>query len=116
MTSMLNGYIKETDTTRKPFRTARRLGSGDICIMVANEEEATALREHKEWVKKLSGNARTTIKTYGIFLHGVRSDMLYTKDKATAFKKLEGPARERQHSESRYCMDGLVRSSWIRHN
>lgn len=48
MTRMVNDFIKSTDTTRKPIRTARRLGSGYICVMAANEEEANLLREHKD--------------------------------------------------------------------
>ncbi len=89
MTTMVNDFIKSTDTTRKPIRTARRLGSGDICVMAANEEEANALREHKEWMLKLSSNAKAVTKTYGLLLHGVRIDAIDTKDMATAIKTVQ---------------------------
>ncbi|KAF6238672.1 hypothetical protein HO173_003178 [Letharia columbiana] len=84
MTMMVNGYIKSTDTTRKPVRTARRLASGDICIMAANEEEANRLRESKDWTLKISGSARVITKTYGLLLHGVRINTFDTKDMAAA--------------------------------
>ena len=48
ITELVNEYIKKMDTGRKPIRVARRLNSGNISIITANEEEAKALREHKE--------------------------------------------------------------------
>ena len=48
MTTMINDFIKSTDTTRKSIKTARRLGSDDICVMATNEKKVNALREHKE--------------------------------------------------------------------
>ncbi len=89
MTALVNNFIKSTEPTRKPIRAARRLGSGDICIMAANEEEAIALREHKEWMSKLSSNARAVTKTFGLLLHGVRIDAIDTKDMATAIKTVQ---------------------------
>ena len=89
MTTMINGHIKSTDPTRKPVRTARRLGSGDICIMASDEKEATALRESKKWMERLSSNARAVTKKYGILLHGVRTDALDTKELATAIKSIQ---------------------------
>lgn len=89
MTAIVNGHIKSMDTTRKPIRTARRLGSGDVYILAANEEETAALREHKEWMGRLSSNARAVTKTYGLLLHGVRFDAIDTKDMVTAIKAVQ---------------------------
>lgn len=89
MTAMVNDFIKSMNTTRKPIRAAKRLGSGDICIMAANEEEANSLREQKDWMLKLSSNARAVTKTYGLLLHGVRINTVDTKDMATAIKKIQ---------------------------
>ena len=89
MITMINDFIKSTDTTRKSIRTARRLGSGDICVMAANEEEANALREHKEWMLKLSSNAKAVTKTYDLLLHGVRIDAIDIKDMATTIKTVQ---------------------------
>ncbi len=76
MTKLVNDFIKSIDTTRKDIRAAKRLASGDVCVMAANEEEAHALRGHKEWIMKLSENAKAVTRTYGILLHGVRIDAL----------------------------------------
>ena len=48
MITMVNDFIKSTNTTRKSIRTTRRLDSDDICVMTTNEKEANALREHKK--------------------------------------------------------------------
>ena len=72
MTEMVNDYIRIMDPKRKFIRTVRRLESGDICVMATNEEEANSLREHKEWMQKLSDNARAVTRTFGLLLHGVR--------------------------------------------
>lgn len=89
MTALVNEHIKNMDDKRKQVRTARRLGSGDISVIAANEEEATALREHSEWMKRLSNNARAVTKTYGLLLHGVRTDTVNTKDMALAIKQIQ---------------------------
>lgn len=89
MTTIVNGYIQSTDISRKLIRTARRLPSGDIYIIAANEKEAAALREHKDWVEKLSSNARVVTKTYGILLHGVRFEAIDTKDIPTAIRAVQ---------------------------
>ena len=89
MTDLVNEYIKNTDDKRKPIRTARRLFSGDISVMAANEEEANALREHKEWMTRLSSNARAVTKTYGLLLHGVRIDSINLRDMAQAIQQVK---------------------------
>ena len=71
------------------MRTARRLVSGDISVIAANEEEAIALKEHKEWMLRLSDNARTVTKTYGLLLHGVRIVSIDVRDMARAIQQIK---------------------------
>ena len=89
MTTIVNGYIQSTDILRKLIRTARRLLSDDIYIIAVNEKKAAALRKHKNWVKKLSSNARVVTKIYDILLHGVRFEAIDIKDIPTAIRAVQ---------------------------
>ena len=89
MTDLVNEYIKKMDSKRKPIRTTRRLISGDISVIAANEEEATALKEHKEWMLRLSNNARAVSKTYGLLLHGVRIASIDVRDMVYAIQQVK---------------------------
>ena len=54
---------------------ARQLKSGDISIYIANFAVANMLKEHSElWVKALGSRVRVPNPTYGVLLHGVRTD------------------------------------------
>ncbi len=76
MTKLVNDFIKSIDITRKDIRAAKRLASSDIYVIAANKEEAYALRGYKEWIMKLSKNAKAVTRTYGILLYRVRIDTL----------------------------------------
>ncbi len=76
ITKLVNDFIKSIDTTRKDIRAAKRLASGDVYVMAANEEEVYALRGYKEWIMKLSENVKVVTRTYSILLYRVRIDAL----------------------------------------
>ncbi len=58
--------------------------------MAANKEEVHALRGHKEWIIKLSENAKAVTRTYSILLYRVRIDaLLKMNEMATVAKAIQ---------------------------
>ena len=80
MTDLVIEFIRKMDDKRKPIRTTRRLISGDMGVIAANEEERNALKEHKEWMTRLSSNARAVTKIYGLLRYGVRIASIDVRD------------------------------------
>ncbi|KAL9001700.1 MAG: hypothetical protein Q9188_005334 [Gyalolechia gomerana] len=55
-------------------------GSGDIKITAATAAEAAKLRTNREWTEVLSPTATLKVKSFGIFVKGVRTSAIKTTD------------------------------------
>lgn len=85
----INDILRQSPNCRARVVAAKQLKSGDISVYTANTADANSLKEKSEvWVKALGSRARVLKPTYGVLVHGVRTD-----------KKNVDPARQAESIE-----------------
>lgn len=81
------------DTLGKTPRViaAKQLRSGDVVLHAATSAEADTIKQTAEWVKVLGTTARVVKPTYGVLMHGVRTNQetINTSNQETAIEKME---------------------------
>jgi hypothetical protein len=74
----INDTLKQLATSTDKFPqvvAAKQLKSGDISIHATNAAEANQLKDNsKAWVQILGTRARVLKPTYGVLVHGVRTE------------------------------------------
>ena len=71
----INDILRQSPNYRARVVAAKQLKSGDILVYTVNIVDANSLKEKSEvWVKALGSRARVLKPTYGVLVHGVRTD------------------------------------------
>lgn len=102
----VNRAILDQGISSIPIRAIRRLPSGDIAIISANEEERKKLLSNQHWMKALGQHAAEAARRYGILVTSVQYDLIDTTDQQSAISRIQ--------SENRNTLDLDITSiSWL---
>ena len=83
----INKALTEKGVTEIQVAAAQAMpNSGDIMVTAANTAEAEKIRLNEQWTKTLSQTASLRVRTYGIFVRGVRTEDLAVTDMEVAKK------------------------------
>jgi len=109
----INNILQQSPNCKAQIVAAKQLKSEDISICTANTEDASLLKEYSEiWVKALGSRARVLKPTYGVLVHGVRTD----KENIDPSKQAEAIEKIKTENASLHPGMGLTYVGWLTKN
>ena len=84
----INQYVKTKNIMDTDIRAARKLKSGDIAVLTANDSETKKLLENDCWTEVLGRGAKPVTRTFGVMAHAVRIDSIDLANKDVMMEKI----------------------------